>query len=550
MGNIMNEEFQFFLPITKIDKERRTVSGYATTETKDLDGEIISLDAVRKALPGYMQWRNIREMHLASAVGVAKEANVDQKGLFLTAKIVDDNAWNKCLENVYNGFSIGARKLAKVGDTITDLELVEISVVDRPCNSDCRFEVQKRASPDAAAYLTLLRTPRNRRDVALEKMAEVVQTLTREDDEEEVSVNEVLKRDFSAKERESAASSGAALPDGSFPIENASDLANARQAVGRAKDKPKARAHIKARARELGVALPKSWSKKIAKSLIAEAEKTLATAPEPPVPQDSSFSPAIEKVSPPTDLGTGGTNPSFDPILDDAFFKSISKRVKQMSELNLTKAAGAGNVFKSARDNLKKSKISMNEAKDCIKAAHAIVKAAILAKAAKPNDDDADDQTMKVLQKAFAAIEAAKTFNKAANGQLKKAAGGPTDSAPEYTVPAGVKEVSPEASSGMFQLDQDPGANGTVKMVSQTEADALARAAAAEAKVSVLEKLPNGNRRPMPFEMPIGTPHTGADLSSMDPEEAYKVAGAAHIGSILTKGGKSVFDPNFKGGAV
>lgn len=69
------------------------------------------------------------------------------------------------------------------------------------------------------------------------------------------------KRTFSADERRAAASSGAALPDGSFPIQNRSDLANAIQAIGRAKDRGKAMAHIKARAKALGATsmLPDSW---------------------------------------------------------------------------------------------------------------------------------------------------------------------------------------------------------------------------------------------------------------------------------------------------
>lgn len=61
------------------------------------------------------------------------------------------------------------------------------------------------------------------------------------------------KREFSAKEREEAAARGAALPDGSFPIENAEDLHNAMRAIGRAKDPAKAKAHIRSRARALGL---------------------------------------------------------------------------------------------------------------------------------------------------------------------------------------------------------------------------------------------------------------------------------------------------------
>ena len=64
---------------------------------------------------------------------------------------------------------------------------------------------------------------------------------------------EYWKREFSAEQRRSAADSGAALPDGSFPIHNKSDLHNAMQAIGRAKDPARAKAHIKRRAKALGL---------------------------------------------------------------------------------------------------------------------------------------------------------------------------------------------------------------------------------------------------------------------------------------------------------
>jgi hypothetical protein len=72
-----------------------------------------------------------------------------------------------------------------------------------------------------------------------------------------------LKRNFSDDARRSLASSGAALPDGSFPIEDVADLHNAIKAVGRASDPAKARDHIKARAKTLGAesALPEAWKR-------------------------------------------------------------------------------------------------------------------------------------------------------------------------------------------------------------------------------------------------------------------------------------------------
>lgn len=69
------------------------------------------------------------------------------------------------------------------------------------------------------------------------------------------------KADFTEKERKKLAKKKEAMPDGSFPIRNTSDLKNAIQAVGRAKDPAKAKAWIKKRAKALGKEdlLPDTW---------------------------------------------------------------------------------------------------------------------------------------------------------------------------------------------------------------------------------------------------------------------------------------------------
>lgn len=73
--------------------------------------------------------------------------------------------------------------------------------------------------------------------------------------------NVVTKRDFSAAQRDAAASSGAAMSDGSFPIKNGGDLRNAIRLAGNASDPEAARKHIKRRATALGLAdrIPDSW---------------------------------------------------------------------------------------------------------------------------------------------------------------------------------------------------------------------------------------------------------------------------------------------------
>jgi phage head maturation protease len=140
---------RLFFPITKVDAEQRMVWGYASTEARDDQGEIVTRSALEAALGDYMKFANVREMHQLSAVGVAKEAAIDDKGLYVGAKIVDPLAWEKVVAGVYKGFSIGGRATGRAsGDpnTITALVLNEISLVDRPANPEAVFDCWKAAT--------------------------------------------------------------------------------------------------------------------------------------------------------------------------------------------------------------------------------------------------------------------------------------------------------------------------------------------------------------------------------------------------------------------
>lgn len=68
-------------------------------------------------------------------------------------------------------------------------------------------------------------------------------------------------REFSTAEREKAAAKGQAMSHGGFPIKNEKDLRNAIRAIGRAKNRSATIAHIKKRAKALGLTslLPESW---------------------------------------------------------------------------------------------------------------------------------------------------------------------------------------------------------------------------------------------------------------------------------------------------
>jgi hypothetical protein len=93
-------------------------------------------------------------MHQPSAVGIAEEAAIDEHGLYLGARIVDGEAWDKVVAGVYKGFSIGGRVTARDPadrKVITGLALTEISVVDRPANPEAVFDCWKRATTDPPA---------------------------------------------------------------------------------------------------------------------------------------------------------------------------------------------------------------------------------------------------------------------------------------------------------------------------------------------------------------------------------------------------------------
>ena len=71
--------------------------------------------------------------------------------------------------------------------------------------------------------------------------------------------------EFTDDQREKLAEKKQAMPDGSYPIRNRKDLKNAIQAYGRSKNKPKTKAWIKKRARELEAEdlLPDAWTEEV-----------------------------------------------------------------------------------------------------------------------------------------------------------------------------------------------------------------------------------------------------------------------------------------------
>lgn len=147
----MRTTFQRFGQILKTEEQDDgtiKVYGIASTGSRDGANEIVAPEAMKAALPDYSKFPSLREMHDAQkAAGTVLEAYVDDDGATqISAHVVDPIAVKKVQTGVYKGFSIGGKVLAR--DTqdrsiIKGLRLIEISLVDTPCNPDAVLTMWK-----------------------------------------------------------------------------------------------------------------------------------------------------------------------------------------------------------------------------------------------------------------------------------------------------------------------------------------------------------------------------------------------------------------------
>lgn len=139
--------FAPFEKVEELDDGTLKVFGIASSESRDSDGELIRADAVRAALPDYLRFGAVREMHQPIAAGTALEAQVDDAGVtHFGAHVVDDSSVKKVRAGVLKGFSLGGKITKRNADDksiIEGLKLTEISLVDRPANPDSVISLVK-----------------------------------------------------------------------------------------------------------------------------------------------------------------------------------------------------------------------------------------------------------------------------------------------------------------------------------------------------------------------------------------------------------------------
>jgi hypothetical protein len=154
----------FFIPLAKIDEEKRLVIGRAVQEVVDRTNEILDYASAKPAfekwskefedLSGGLSKGNVRVMHDPKRVAgklVDLAFKDDEKAIDVVAKVVDDDAWKKVLEGVFTGFSVGGGygkkwKDPDSGATRYTPVVTEISLVDNPCIPTARIAELHKAS--------------------------------------------------------------------------------------------------------------------------------------------------------------------------------------------------------------------------------------------------------------------------------------------------------------------------------------------------------------------------------------------------------------------
>lgn len=136
------------------------IAGYANTTAKDRAGDVITAHAWAKGVENFRRNPVLLYQHKHDCpIGKVNSIKVDKKGIFVEASVSEaaektQGVQTLIKDGALKSFSVGFR--VKDGNynreddtmTITDVELLEVSVVSVPCNQDSLFSLAKSFNSD------------------------------------------------------------------------------------------------------------------------------------------------------------------------------------------------------------------------------------------------------------------------------------------------------------------------------------------------------------------------------------------------------------------
>lgn len=131
------------------------IAGYANTTSKDRAGDVVTAEAWAKGVENFRQNPVMLYQHKHDCpIGRFDKITVDKKGIYVEGTVSEAAEKNHGIhtlikDGALKSFSVGFRvkngKYNSTDDTmlITDVELLEISVVSVPCNQESLFSLRK-----------------------------------------------------------------------------------------------------------------------------------------------------------------------------------------------------------------------------------------------------------------------------------------------------------------------------------------------------------------------------------------------------------------------
>ncbi len=147
----LNSQFIKELPKAEDGIESIFISGYASVNAPDRDGDVVPSSVWEKGMTNYLKNPIILAHHdHRDPIGRMVEHKIDDKGLWIKARIsAAAEIFNLIKDNVVTAFSVSFRVLDAEYNAVTELfiikelELIEISAVSVPCNQDTLFSLSK-----------------------------------------------------------------------------------------------------------------------------------------------------------------------------------------------------------------------------------------------------------------------------------------------------------------------------------------------------------------------------------------------------------------------
>ncbi len=138
-----------------ISESKRIIEGVATAPVYDRVNELITTDAIRKAIPGYMVLPVVTVQHQEFVVGLVKSLKFDdEQRLIVRVQLKEtrevDKVWDLIKSGVLNAFSIAGVRHQTTCNVpgspcvTSDISLNTITICgDDKCNQEAHFDIAK-----------------------------------------------------------------------------------------------------------------------------------------------------------------------------------------------------------------------------------------------------------------------------------------------------------------------------------------------------------------------------------------------------------------------